>query len=174
MADVPDQIVLARDRDLAGRERERWLRRGLFAVAPVITILALLNVFGQRPQDSDAVAPAAQLRVHAPVRVRSGLLYGAQFTIEARRTLRHAVLVLAPGWFDGLTVNTIEPAPKSERSVDGETALDLGAIAAGHSHEMFMAFQVNSTTVGRRSQSVRLMDGNRLVVTVRRTLTVFP
>jgi hypothetical protein len=174
MTEVPDGIVLARDRDLGGRDRERWIRRALFALAPAITILALANTFGQRPQDAEASAPDARLRLRAPERVRSGLLYEARFTVEARKTLRNAVLVLTPGWFEGMTANTIEPAPASERSVDGDTALGLGAIPAGRSHVLYMQFQINPTNVGRRSQSVRLMNGKRLVLTLPRTITVFP
>ncbi len=172
--DVPDGIVLQRDRDMEGRDRERSIRRGLFVVAPLIVLIALLNAFGQRPQTSAADASDARLHVYAPERVRSGLLYGARFTVEARRTLRHAVLVLAPGWFEGMTVNTVEPSPVSEQSIDGKTALGLGPIRAGESHVLYMSFQVNSTTVGRHSQGVRLMDGERHVLTVERTITVFP
>jgi hypothetical protein len=174
MAHVPNEIVLSRDRDLEGRDRELWVRRALFAVAPVVAVLALLNVFGQRPQDTSVTAPAATLRVHAPARVRSGLLYEARFTIEAARRLRNAVLVLAPGWFEGMTVNTIEPSPEAERSVNGETVLELGAIAPGGSHVLYMSFQVNPTNVGRHSQAVRLLDGRRPVLAMPRTITVFP
>jgi hypothetical protein len=174
MADVPDQLVLVRDRDLAGRDRELWIRRGLFLLAPLVTVLALLNTFGQRPQDREVEAAPARLALHAPARVRSGLLYEARFTIEAQRTLENAVLVLAPGWFEGMTVNTIEPSPISERSVDGDTALELGRIEAGRSHVLYMQSQVNPTNVGRRSQTVRLQDGRRPVLTLERTITVFP
>jgi hypothetical protein len=174
MAHVPNEIVLSRDRDLEGRDRELWVRRVLFAGAPVVAVLALLNVFGQRPQDTSVTAPAATLRVHAPARVRSGLLYEARFTIEAARRLRNAVLVLAPGWFEGMTINTIEPSPEAERSVNGETVFELGAIEPGGSHVLYMNFQVNPTNVGRRSQSVRLLDGRRPVLAMARTITVFP
>lgn len=174
MSDIPDGIVLARDRDLDGRDVERWVRRILFLLAPLVTVLALLNAFGQRPQDASATAPAARLAVRAPERVRSGLLFQARFTIEARETLRNAVLLLAPGWFENMTVNTIEPSPVWERSVDGDTALALGTVPAGGTHVLYMEFQVNPTNVGRRSQSVRLLDGNRLLLTLPRTITVFP
>ena len=171
---IPDQIVLERDRDLLGRGRELHIRRALFVFAPLVMILALLNVFGQRPQDSEATGAGATLSLHAPERVRSGLLYEARFTIEADRTLRNAVLLLAPGWFEGMTANTIEPSPESERSVDGQTALDLGRIEAGDSHVLYMQFQINPTNVGRRSQRVQLLDGDRLILTLPRTVTVFP
>ena len=83
MSDIPDGIVLRRDRDLQGRDGERWTRRILFLLAPLVMVLALLNVFGQRPQDASATAPAARFELRAPERVRSGLLFQARFTIEA-------------------------------------------------------------------------------------------
>ena len=174
MSGVPDEIVLSRDRDLAGRDRELWIRRVLFAFAPLIAILAIFNTFGQRPQDKTVTTSVATLRLHAPERVRSGLLYQARFTIDATSRLRNATLVLAPGWFEGMTANTIEPSPEAERSVNGETALELGSIAEGGSHVLYMQFQINPTNVGRRSQAVRLLDGTRPILTMSRTITVFP
>jgi hypothetical protein len=40
MADVPDTIVLKRDRDLEGRKHEIWIRRGLFALLPLLSLVA--------------------------------------------------------------------------------------------------------------------------------------
>ena len=37
-----------------------------------------------------------------------------------------------------------------------------------------MEFQVNPTTVGRRSQGVELRDGERPLATVDRPVTIFP
>jgi hypothetical protein len=93
---VPDQIVLERDLELAGRRRELWIRRSLFALLPLVSLLALLNLFGQRPTDSQASTDAATLKLYAPEHVRSGLLYQARFPVEAHRDVRKAVLVLDP------------------------------------------------------------------------------
>jgi hypothetical protein len=167
-------VVLQRDRDLVGRRHEVWIRRALFALIPAISILALLNLFGQRPTDSQAASPAAALELHAPTRVRSGLLYSARFTIEARQRIANAVLVLDSGWFEATTVNTIEPSPQEETSADGRPSFQLGSIAAGTKHVLHMDFQVNPTNVGHRSQTVRLFDGARELLTLDRTITVFP
>ena len=174
MAQVPDTIVLGRDRDLGPRANDIWIRRGLFALVCVVPVLALLNLFGQRPDTSAGTAAGAQLSVSAPSRVRGGLLYQARFRITAKRGLAQAALVLDRGWLDGLTINTMEPAPVSESSKDGKLALDLGPIAAGHSYVLVLDFQVNPTTLGRQDQSLTLYDGNHALVTLHRTLTVFP
>jgi len=174
MAQIPDMIVLKRDRDLDGRQNEIWVRRGLFALLCVVPVLALLNLFGQQPQTSTRSAAAARLVVSAPSRVRGGLLYQARFRIAAKKKLDQAELVLDRGWIDGLTINTVEPSPVSETSANGKLAFDLGPIAAGQSYVLFLNFQVNPITVGHRDQTVTLYDRSRALITLHRTITIFP
>ena len=174
MARIPDTIVLRRDRDLGPRQNDIWVRRGLFGLICVVPVLALLNVFGQRPETSTGAAAAAQFSVSAPSRVRGGLLYQARFNITATKKLDQAELVLARGWIHHLTINTMAPSPTSETSQDGKLGLDLGPIAAGQTYVLFIDYQVNPTNVGRQDQTVTLYDGNRALVTLHRTLTVFP
>jgi hypothetical protein len=174
MADIPDTIVLKRDRDLDGREWEIWLRRGLFALLPLLAVLALVNLFGQRPSSATASSNAATLKLYAPARIRSGLLFEARFRITAKRDLEKATLVLHPGWLESLTVNTIEPSPVDETSENGRLSLGLGPIAAGHSYLLFMQFQTNPTNVGHRKQTVELYDGDTKLLRLDRALTIFP
>jgi hypothetical protein len=174
MADIPDTIVLRRDRDLAGRGAEIWARRGLFMLLPLISALALLNLFGQRPHAATETARAATLKLFAPPRVRSGVLFEARFHVIARRELKQATLVLHPGWLEGMTLNTIEPSPVGESSRDGWLSLDLGHIPAGHSYLLFLQFQVDPTNVGHRDQTVDLLDGNTRLLRLNRTITIFP
>jgi hypothetical protein len=174
MGAVPDTILLDRDRDLVGRENDIWIRRGLFALVGVIPLLALLNLFGQRPETARASGDVASLALRAPSRVRSGLLYEARFHIRARQEVKDARLVLSPGWLESMTLNTIEPSPIGESSVDGKLAFQLGHIRAGTSYLFFLQFQINPTNIGHRDQSVWLYDGPRLLVVLHRAVTVFP
>lgn len=174
MTQIPDTIVLRRDRDLGPRRNDIWVRRGLFALICVVPLLALANVFGQHSETSTAVATAARLSVSAPSRVRGGLLYQARFHITARQSLAQAALVLDKGWLSGLTINTVEPSPVSEASRDGKLSLDLGPISRGQSYVLFVDFQVNPTTVGRQDQTLTLYDGDRALITIHRNLTIFP
>src|SRR5205823_6190282 len=109
VADAPDTIVLERHRDLDGRLNDIWAGRSLFALLCAVPVLALLNVFGQRPSTTTATAAGAVLDVYAAAHVRGGLLFEARFHVTARRDLTDAVLVLDSGWLEGMTVNTIEP-----------------------------------------------------------------
>ena len=175
MTDIPDQIVLKRDRDLEGRAWEIWLRRGLFSLLPLVSLLGLLNVFGQHASTTTAnAAGAASLKLYAPSRVRGGLIYEARFHVTAQRDLKQATLVLSPGWLESMTVNTIEPSPVGEASDDGRLSLDLGHIPAGGSYLLFIQFQTNPTNIGHRDASVTLKDGSQTLLSVHRTITIFP
>jgi hypothetical protein len=174
VADIPDTLVLKRDLDLEGRSFEIWIRRALFTVVVAVPVVALFNVFGQRPDSKTLVGPAASLKIYAPAHLRGGLLYEARFHVTARRDLRDATLVLGSGWLEGMTVNTIEPSPVSEASNNGRLSLELGHIPSGQSYLLFLQFQVNPTNVGRRTQSVELMDGRTSLLSYHRTVTVYP
>jgi hypothetical protein len=172
--EIPDLIVLKRHRDLDGRDWQIWVRRGIFGLICLIPVLALFNLFGQRPQTTNDATNAAKLELYAPARVRSGLLYEARFTIRALRELKNATLVLDPGWAEGMTINTIEPSPVDEGSRNGLLLFKLGHVPAGEVFRLFMQFQVNPTNVGHRDQDVELFDGSARVATLHRTITVFP
>jgi hypothetical protein len=171
---VPDGIVLTRDRDLAGRRGEIWVRRGLFLLLPLVAVVALLNVFGQRPAALSKSADAASVKVYAPTRVRSGDLYEARFNVTARHDLKDARLELGSGWLESMSINSIEPQPEKETSENGSLRLDLGPLAAGESHLLFIYFQANPTNVGHRATPVDLFDGDQHVLRIDRSVTVFP
>jgi hypothetical protein len=173
VADVPDQLVLKVARDREGKRDVAFRRVALAGILLVIG-LGLFNLFGQRPSTTVAEADAATLEVYAPERVRGGLFYEARFRIDAIREVREATLVLDPGWAEGITINTVEPAAIGEASRDGKLAFELGRIPAGEKHVFFLQLQVNPTNVGHRSQDVRLYDGDELLATIDRSITVFP
>ena len=133
-----------------------------------------MNVFGQRPATAVADVGAATLEVYAPERVRGGLFYEARFTIEAREEVEQATLVLDSGWAEGITINTVAPGPIGEASRDGRLAFELGRVPAGQKHVLFLQLQVNPTNVGHRAQDVELYDGDELLATINRTITIFP
>lgn len=175
MGGVPDHVVLKRDRDLVGRGWEIWVRRGLFSLLPLFSILGLLNVFGQHPSTTTVNASGAvSLKLYAPSRVRGGLIWEARFHITAQRDLKEATLLLSPGWLEGMTLNTMEPSPVGEASNNGRLSLDLGHIPAGQSYLLFLQFQTNPTNVGHRDASVTLKDGDQTLLHLHRTITIFP
>jgi hypothetical protein len=173
MAETPDFLTLRRNRDGAAR-REVPIRRTIIALIVLFCLAGLLNAFGQRPETSKAAVSAASLKLYAPSRVRGGLYYEIRFTIDARKDLKKATLVLDPGWVEGITLNTIEPSPIGEASRDGKLVLELGHIPAGKTYLLFVQAQVNPTNIGHRSQDVALYDGDDFLTSIDREVTVFP
>ena len=167
-------LALDRDRDLESRGWQVWARRGLMLIPAGIVLAALLGMLGQTPVDSSSQSSAAVLGVHAPERLRGGLLFEARFDIRARADIADARLLLDEGWLEGMSINTIEPSPVSQTSRGGRLQLDLGHMAAGATYRLYMQFQVLPTNVGSRSADVTLLDGRSRLLTVDRTITVLP
>jgi hypothetical protein len=175
VAQPPDLLTLKRHRELEGLYTSGLVvRRVAYAVLFVLAVLGLLNVFGQRPFTSTKDAAPARLALYAPSHLRGGLLFMARFEITAKQDMQNATLVLAPGWTEDMTINTIEPSPTNETSDNGRLTLELGQIKAGATFVLYMDFQVNPTNVGRSSQDVELRDGDTHITTIERSLTVYP
>jgi hypothetical protein len=171
---VLEGLTIARHRDLRGRRVDVWVRRGLLALLLAFIAAGLANVFGQRTSTTRVGNATAGLGVQLPSRVRGGLLFQARITVTAVRELKDARLLLDRGWADGFQINTIEPSPVGEASADGRISLDLGHVPAGRKHVVWLQFQANPTTVGRRSHDVDLYDGDRYLTTIHRDLVVLP
>ena len=122
-----------RNRDLAGRGSHPWARRTGLLLLVAFVVAALLNVFGQRAEDSSAVGPAATLELNAPSDARGGLIFQARFTIRAAREIKEPLLILDRGWVDGLTLNSTVPEPVGERTDDGRVVIEYDTIPAGRS-----------------------------------------
>lgn len=173
-ADSPVGIDRARHQDLAGRGRHVWQRRAALVVIAVIPLLGLLNVFGQRTVFDSAQSPAASMLINSPAHVRGGLVFTTEIVITAPRQLQDARLFLGNGWFAGMTLNGIAPQPSSESAQGQWQVWDFGKIPAGVAYRVWISWQTNPTTMGRRSQDVALYDGGTELMTVHRTFTVFP
>jgi hypothetical protein len=174
MSPPNESIDLSRHRDLAGRRSGPWARRVLVSVLVAVVVFALAGELGQPPRDVQAAGPAALLSVQAPDRLRGGLLYQARFTVTARQAIKEPQLILGPGWFDGLTINTIQPEPSQESNRNGHVALIFDKLPAGDKLRVWIQFQVNPTSVGRRIQLTELDDGDQPLVVARLPLTILP
>jgi hypothetical protein len=174
VAGFPDGITLENHRDLHGRERYVWVRRGLLGCIAALPLLALLNVFGQHPATSSASSPAATLSVTSPTRLRSGLIFQVKLKVYARRDIKQLQLDFDEGWWESMSVNSIAPEPEEETSKHGHIQLTYGKLRAGESFVSRLYFQVNPTNVGNRSESVILADGETPLLRINRSLTIFP
>jgi hypothetical protein len=170
----PEGLTLSHHRELEGRARRPLIRQALLVLLGLVLALGLFNVFGQRPREDFAASAVARFEVSAPTKLRGGLFFQARFRVVALEEIGDATIVLHPDWLEGITLNTVEPAPIGESSRDGRIAFELGRIPAGDEHRFYLQFQVNPTAVGKRSQTVELFDGERLLVSVDRDAVVWP
>jgi hypothetical protein len=175
VASLPDLLTRKRHLELEGIYNVGLVARRIgYALLLIVAVLGLLNVFGQQPSTTTVDASAATFQLHSPSHLRGGLLYMARFRITAKQDLQKATLLLAPGWAENITINTIEPSPVDETSDNGRISLELGPLPAGDLYTLYMQFQVNPTNVGRQSQDVELRDGDTHIATISRTATVYP
>ncbi len=153
---------------------ERTARWVVVAALGAVLGAALLNVFGQRDENLIAVGDGATLELSAPRALRSGLFFQGRVVIAAHRDLRRPTLVLHRGWLDAISVNTILPEPAKTASEAHGVALVFSPVRAGRTMTVFIEFQVNPTTFGRRDQGLELRDGDERVAAIERTVTIFP
>ena len=167
-------LDLERHRDLKGREDHVWARRVTLMILGLISIFAVLNGFGQRASTATSTGAAAQLQVHSPERVRGGLLYQARITVKATQRIKRPRLVLDSGWFDGLTINTVQPDPSEHVNRNGRVGFLYDQLDPGKVLTVWIQYQVNPTTIGNQTQRVELDDGGTPLAQVERQLTVLP
>ena len=106
--------------------------------------------------------------------MRGGLVFTTEIVITPHQSLQDARLYLDNGWFAGMTLNGIAPQPSSESAQGRWQVWDFGKVPAGVAYRVWVSWQTNPTTVGRRSQDIALYDGGTELMTVHRALTVFP
>lgn len=169
---LPGGLTTARNRELRGRSGHVWYRRVLLCLIAILPVLALLNVFGQHPTMSTAKALAADLKVTAPARLRSGLIFQVRVQVTAHHEIAMPQLVFDRGWWESMSVNSIEPDPSSQSTQNGSVVLSYDKLPAGQSLVVWNYFQVNPTNVGKRREEVELEDGSTPIIGIQRSLTV--
>ncbi|HVU75115.1 MAG TPA: hypothetical protein VHE83_19270 [Mycobacteriales bacterium] len=173
-AEAPVGLERARHLDLEGRARHEWVRRLALLVLLAVVVIALVGAVGQQDHRTTADSPQASLTVSSPAHVRGGLVFTTEIDVVAHTSVSDMRLVLAPGWFAGMSLNGIAPQPGDESSRDGSVEYTYGPVNAGKTFRAWISWQTNPTTVGRRDQDVQLLDGDRALAAVHRTLTVLP
>jgi hypothetical protein len=172
--DTPVGIDRGRHQDLTGRGRHVWWRRAALLVIAAVPVLGLLSVFGQHATSVTYRSPAASLLINSPTHLRGGLLFTTEIVITPRSPLSDARLYLDNGWFQAMSLNGVAPQPSDETAQGGWQIWDFGKIPAATVFHLWISWQTNPTNLGRHSQAVALYDGGTRLMTVHRTMTVFP
>jgi hypothetical protein len=174
MTRAPETLTLKTNRDRGNWWQSVWVRRLLLLAPTALVVLALFDVFGQKPVSTAATTSQARLTVFAPTHARSGLIYAARFQIDAFHDLKSATLILSPGWADGYTVNGQAPQPLTQGSADGKLNYGFGHIPAGRHLTFWLSLQINPTTIGHHNQTVWLYDGKTRIAVIHRSIFIFP
>jgi hypothetical protein len=170
----PDDLFTDIEVEPQSGRAAQGVRRVILALMALFALAALLDVFGQQPKVSSAGGRSARLTVSAPETVRGGLLIQARITVRASRTIEEPNLVLDRGWFEGMQINGIEPAPAEESGYGRKAIFGYDRLDRGKTLTVWLALQVGPTYPGKRSVRVRLQDGTTPLATVTRDLTVLP
>ena len=160
--------------EVSSETRGLWARRAVMGVFAAISLLALWGFIGQRASESVAEANDVTMTVSGPSTVRGGLYFQATVEITTRAAIESPRLVLDEGWFEGMQVNSIEPAAESEVGRDGRVVLTYPALEPGDRLKIWLQFQVDPTSPGRRSHAIELDDETRPLARVDREITVLP
>jgi hypothetical protein len=174
MSKLPQTLERGRHVELKGRRNEIFLRRGGLVLLAALAAAGLAGVFGQSPTSAHAEGDGVRVSISSPTAVRGGLLWQAKFEIKARKEIKDARLLLDPGWFEGMQLNSVQPEPVEWAQDRGRNVLDFGHIAAGRTLTVRLQFQVNPTSVGNRDQDITLADGDRALAFISRSATVYP
>lgn len=174
MSAFPDGLTGPAHQDLEGRAIEVLARRVVLGLLVVFLIAGLFSLFGQRSATVTASGGGATLTVRSPDALRGGLVYQTKITAQGAAAIDAPKLVLSPGFLDGLTINTLEPSPAEEKTVDGHLVLTFPPVEAGDLLTVWIDGQVNPTTVGRRVHEVTLRDGENPLVSARLDVEVYP
>jgi hypothetical protein len=174
VTELPEHLDRSAHVDLHGRNVEPWFRRVGLVLLLAACALGLANVFGQHTHVLSVDAAAGKLTVETPRAARGGLIYQTIFRIDAHRDLAKPTLVLDPGWFDGLTINTVQPDSVSWGHRNGRNTVTMGPIAAGDHFVLRLQYQVNPTVLGHRTQNVVLADGDSDLATLEHAQRIYP
>ncbi len=170
----PDQLRPDIHRDREGTGWRVWARRGLLAIFALISLLGLLDVFGQQPSTATASGPGAVVAVQMPDAVRGGLIFQMRVTVEARKRIDSLRLVMDPSLYDGMTFNSMTPGAVQETDRDGRPVYQYGTLPQGTRYVIWFQCSVNPTNVGRRGATLEVDDGTTPLATVHRSLAVYP
>jgi hypothetical protein len=157
-------------------DRERGQRLALIARRVVMTIFAAISLLalGGAIGQTSSTSQAPGLTVEAPETVRGGLFWQARIDIRAARAIAKPRLVFADGWLDGMQVNSIEPAAQSESSRDGRLVLSYDSLEPGDRLQIWMQFEVDPTSAGKRSLALELDDAQTPLARIDREIRVLP
>lgn len=153
--------------------RDRASPLSLAVLAAVVAVGAS-GLAGSPSVERVAEGPAARLAVASPEVIRNGEVYEARIAVEARQPIGKLVLGVAPSLWHATTVNSMVPAPADETYADGLFRFAFAPLKRGDRFEIKLAVQINPTLSGGNEGRIVVLDGERPLVELQRTLRILP
>jgi hypothetical protein len=168
----PDGLAQSHERDRPVRRAANWL--GLFVLLALL-VVAMTGVLGGGPRPVLAAqAPAAELRIKTPDVLRSGMFFEIAVEARARRAIGKPVLAISESYWRDITINTLEPAPASEKSEERMFVFEYDPLAPGDVLLVKFDGQINPSLFGGTAGRIELRDGERTIATIPLEMTVLP
>ena len=160
---------------LTGSPVGRPFRWFMLVVLGAILLAALLGAFGGLKNPTVSASGAdATLRVNAPAVLRSGEFFEMRLALEAHRPIAKPAIAVTQAYWRDLTINTMAPAPASERFEDGFFVFEFDPLEAGDAIELKVDGQVNPSLFGGTGGAVEARDDKRTLARARMELRVLP
>lgn len=116
----------------------------------------------------------AELSIEMPAVIRTGDLYETRLEVRAGKAIGQLQVDVSAALWRDITVNSMVPAPESERFDGDAFRFGFGPLAAGETMHLKVASQVNPRLFGRLAGAVRVRDGEQLLTEAHRSMRVLP
>ncbi|VWX62634.1 conserved hypothetical protein [Burkholderiales bacterium 8X] len=116
----------------------------------------------------------ARLSVEMPSIIRTGDFYETRFKVLAKQDIGELQIEVPASLWREVTVNSMLPAPESETFDDGRFRFTFKSLDAGKEFVFKVASQLNPRLHGKLEGTVRVLDGERLLVESDRSMRVLP
>ena len=129
---------------------------------------------GARTPPETVRAAAAELQVTMPRTLRNGEFFEMDVAVTARAPIADATIVLPPGLWRDMTINTMIPAASEEEFKDGAFRFRYGALKAGERLAVKIDGQINPPLTWGTRGAVTLYDGDRRLAELPVRIRVLP
>ena len=152
----------------------RWMTPLTMLLLGSIVVFGLSGLAGGRDQRDTQRSAEATLVIEGPTVIRNGEYDEMLLTMQAHRPLTNLALEIDADYWRDLTINTMIPAPEAESVKDGVMRFEFGALDAGSTASFKFDAQVNPHRFGPSQGDFKLMDGDREIARLSRSLRVMP
>lgn len=146
----------------------------VMAVLGGIVAFGLSGLAGGPDRRDEQRTADATLVVDGPAVIRNGEYDEMVVTMQAHRPIANLALEIDAAYWRDLTINTMIPAPDAESLDDGVMRFEFGPLDAGSATSFKLDAQVNPHRFGPSQGDFKLMDGDREIARLSRSLTVLP